>query len=106
IVVRMVGGFLQSNAAIANAYVADISTPEERAKRFGLLGAMFGIGFILGPVLGGILGAIDLQLPFLVAGAFALANLIYGLVVLPESLPAAQRRRVDLRKVNPVGSLR
>ncbi|HMM78295.1 MAG TPA: MFS transporter [Gammaproteobacteria bacterium] len=105
IVVRMIGGFLQSNVAIANAYVADISSPEERAKRFGLLGAMFGIGFVLGPVLGGILGDIDLQLPFLVAGGFALANLIYGLVVLPESLPAAKRRRVDLRSVNPVASL-
>ena len=106
IVVRMIGGFLQSNAAIANAYVADISSPEERARRFGMLGAMFGIGFILGPVLGGVLGAIDLQLPFLVAGGFALANLVYGLFVLPESLPAARRRRVDLRSVNPVGSLR
>ncbi len=106
IVARMIGGFLQSNVAIANAYVADISTPEERAKRFGLLGAMFGIGFILGPVLGGLLGDIDLQLPFLVAGVFALANLLYGLFVLPESLPAAQRRSVDLRSANPVGALK
>lgn len=105
IVVRMIGGFLQSNAAIANAYVADISSPEERAKRFGMLGAMFGIGFILGPVLGGVLGDIDLQLPFLVAGAFALANLLYGLFVLPESLPSERRRAVDLKRVDPLSAL-
>lgn len=106
IVVRMIGGFLQSNAAIAHAYVADISSPDERAKRFGMLGAMFGIGFILGPVLGGVLGDIDLKLPFFVAGGFALANLLYGLFVLPESLPPARRRRIDVRTINPVGALR
>ena len=66
---RLVGGAMQANAAVANAYVADISNPDERAKRFGMLGAMFGIGFMLGPVLGGVLGAIDLQLPFYVASA-------------------------------------
>ena len=65
---------MQANAAVANAYVADITPPEERARRFGLLGAMFGIGFILGPVMGGLLGGIDLHLPFFVAGALALVN--------------------------------
>ncbi len=78
IAVRLFSGAMQSNAAVANAYVADISAPEERAKRFGMLGAMFGIGFILGPVLGGLLGGIDLQLPFFVAGGLALVNLVYG----------------------------
>lgn len=106
IVVRMIGGFLQANAAIANAYVADISQPEERARRFGLLGAMFGIGFILGPVLGGVLGEIDLQLPFLVAGGFALANLLYGTFVLPESLAPGKRREIELRSINPVSALK
>jgi DHA1 family tetracycline resistance protein-like MFS transporter len=85
---RLVGGAMQANAAVANAYVADITPPEQRARRFGLLGAMFGIGFILGPVLGGLLGGIDLQLPFFVAGSLALVNLAYGYFVLPESLPA------------------
>ena len=66
VVVRLVGGAMQANAAVANAYVADITPPEERAKRFGMLGAMFGLGFILGPVMGGLLGAIDLRLPFFV----------------------------------------
>ena len=72
IVVRLFSGAMQSNASVANAYVADITPPEDRAKRFGLLGAMFGLGFILGPVMGGLLGAIDLHLPFFAAGALAL----------------------------------
>ena len=87
IVVRLFSGAMQSNASVANAYVADITPPEDRAKRFGLLGAMFGIGFILGPVMGGLLGAIDLRLPFFAAGSLALLNLLYGWFVLPESLP-------------------
>ncbi len=102
---RIVGGAMQANAAVANAYVADITAPEQRAKRFGMLGAMFGIGFMLGPVLGGVLGAIDLQLPFFVAGTLALVNLAYGAWVLPESLPAERRRPVEAKALNPVGSL-
>ena len=103
---RLVGGAMQANAAVANAYVADITPPEQRAKRFGLLGAMFGIGFILGPVLGGILGGIDLQLPFFVAGGLALINLAYGYFVLPESLAPDKRRVVDWRRANPFSSLK
>jgi len=103
---RIVGGAMQANAAVANAYVADITAPAERAKRFGLLGAMFGIGFILGPVLGGVLGGIDLRLPFFVAGGLALANLAYGYFVLPESLPPTQRGAFDWRRANPLSSLK
>ncbi len=103
---RIVGGAMQANAAVANAYVADITPAEERARRFGLLGAMFGIGFILGPVIGGVLGAIDLRLPFIVAGVLALANLAYGYFVLPESLPATQRRPMDWKRANPISSFR
>jgi MFS transporter, DHA1 family, tetracycline resistance protein len=106
IAVRLVGGVLQANAAVANAYVADITPPEERARRFGLLGAMFGIGFILGPVMGGLLGGIDLHLPFFVAGGLALINFAYGVFVLPESLPVDQRRAFDWRRANPLTSLR
>ena len=102
---RLVGGAMQANAAVANAYVADITPPEQRAKRFGLLGAMFGIGFILGPVLGGLLGGINLQLPFYVAGGLALLNLAYGYFVLPESLAAGHRREVDWSRANPLSSL-
>ncbi len=106
VLVRLFSGAMQSNASVANAYVADITPPEGRAKRFGLLGAMFGLGFILGPVMGGLLGAIDLHLPFFAAGALALLNLLYGWFVLPESLPPGKRRRFEWRSANPVTSLR
>src|SRR5678815_406936 len=106
IVVRLFSGAMQSNASVANAYVADITAPEDRAKRFGLLGSMFGLGFILGPVMGGLLGAIDLRLPFYAAGSLALVNLLYGYFVLPESLPADRRRPFRWRAANPISSLR
>lgn len=104
--VRFVGGAMQANAAIANAYVADITPPEHRAKRFGMLGAMFGLGFILGPVLGGILGGQNIHLPFFVAGGLSIINWLYGYFVLPESLPADQRKPVAWRSANPVSALR
>ncbi len=106
IVSRIFGGGMQANAAVANAYVADITPPEQRARRFGLLGAMFGIGFILGPVIGGLLGGIDLHLPFWVAGGLAFVNLLYGWFVLPESLPPERRRAIDPRRANPFSSLK
>ena len=106
IVVRLFSGAMQSNASVANAYVADITPPEDRAKRFGLVGAMFGLGFILGPVMGGLLGAIDLRLPFFVAGTLSLLNLLYGWFVLPESLPADRRRPFSWRAaLNPIAAL-
>jgi DHA1 family tetracycline resistance protein-like MFS transporter len=97
---------MQANVSISNAYVADITPPEERAKRFGMLGAMFGLGFILGPVMGGLLGAIDLRLPFFAAGSLALVNLLYGWFVLPESLPADRRRAFTRSSANPARALR
>ena len=106
IVVRLLGGLMQANAAVANAYVADITLPEDRAKRFGMLGAMFGIGFILGPLIGGLLGAINLQLPFFAAGGLALLNLLYGWFVLPESLPPERRRAMSWSSANPIKALR
>lgn len=106
VAVRLLSGAMQANAAVANAYVADISAPEERAKRFGMLGAAFGMGFILGPVMGGLLGDIDLHLPFYVAGALAVVNWIYGYFVLPESLAPEHRRPFEWKNANPVGALR
>jgi DHA1 family tetracycline resistance protein-like MFS transporter len=106
IAVRLVGGAMQANAAVANAYVADITPPGERARRFGLLGAMFGVGFIVGPVMGGLLGAISIQLPFFVAGGTAMINWLYGYFVLPESLPPERRRPFHWRQANPLSSLR
>jgi len=106
IAVRLASGAMQANGAVANAYVADITPPEQRAKRFGMLGAMFGLGFILGPVMGGLLGAIDLRLPFFVAGSMAMLNLLYGYSVLPESLPSSRRRAFTWRAANPFAALR
>jgi MFS transporter, DHA1 family, tetracycline resistance protein len=104
IAVRTVGGAMQSNAAVANAYVADITPPQERARRFGLLGAMMGVGFIVGPVAGGVLGAIDLHLPFWVAGMLAMANWLYGYWVLPESLPVERRVPWRWQAVHPLAA--
>ena len=106
IVVRTLGGLMQGNIAIANAYVADISSPEQRAKRFGLLGAMMGVGFIVGPVVGGLMGAINLHLPFYLAGSLTLLNLLYGYFVLPESLPLDKRKAFAWRDANPIKALK
>lgn len=106
VVARLMGGAMQANAAVANAYVADITEPQDRARRFGLLGAMMGLGFIVGPVMGGLLGAIDLQLPFLVAGGLTLLNFAYGYFVLPESLPAQRRKPFQWATANPLTALR
>ncbi len=105
VVVRLVSGAMQGNIAVANAYVADITPPEDRAKRFGMLGAMFGLGFILGPVLGGLLGDVNLRLPFYCAGALSVCNWFYGFFILPESLPAGRRQPFRWARANPVGSL-
>jgi DHA1 family tetracycline resistance protein-like MFS transporter len=105
IAVRVFSGAMQANAAVANAYVADITPPQERARRFGLLGAMFGIGFILGPMLGGLLGRFDIHLPFFVAGALAVANGLYGYFVLPESLPPQRRQPFSWKRVHPFAAL-
>ena len=106
VVVRLFSGAMQANVAVANAYVADITEPSQRANNFGKLGAMLGLGFILGPVLGGLLGGISLQLPFFVAGGLALLNWLYGYFVLPESLPPERRRPFVLREANPINALR
>ena len=106
VAIRLVSGAMQANMSVSNAYVADITPPEQRARRFGMLGAMFGIGFILGPVMGGLLGAIDVRLPFFAAGSLALLNLLYGYFVLPESLPAERRRAFVLRAATPLKAFR
>jgi DHA1 family tetracycline resistance protein-like MFS transporter len=106
VVVRLFSGAMQANIAIANAYVADITPPEDRARRFGQLGAMFGIGFILGPVIGGLLGNHDVHWPFFAAGSMAVVNWCYGFFVLPESLPRERRSPFNWKKANPVSALR
>lgn len=103
--VRVFGGALAANFSVANAYVADVSSHEHRAKSFGKIGAAFGIGFILGPMLGGLLGHIDIRLPFFVAAGLSFLNFLYGWFVLPESLPRERRKRIDLARANPLSSL-
>jgi len=105
IAVRLFSGAMQANAAVANAYVADITAPEDRARRFGLVGAMFGLGFILGPVMGGLLGSISIHLPFFAAGTLAVINWLYGYFVLPESLAPEKRRAFDWKRANPFSAL-
>jgi len=102
---RVLGGALSANMAVANAYVADVTPPERRAKSLGLVGAAFGIGFILGPVLGGLLGHYDVRLPFLVAAALCALNFLYGASVVPESLPPERRRAIAFGRVNPFAAL-
>ncbi|MCI5046184.1 MAG: TCR/Tet family MFS transporter [Aquisalinus sp.] len=102
---RMLSGAFAATYATSYAFIADVSPPEKRAGNFGLLGAAFGIGFILGPLLGGVLGEIDTRLPFFAAAAIAFANFVYGIFVLPESLPAEKRRKFELKRANPLGSL-
>lgn len=100
---RAINGISGASMTTANAYVADVTPPEKRAAAFGMLGAAFGLGFVFGPILGGVLGDINIRLPFYVAGGLTLLNWLYGLLVLPESLPPERRRPVTWSRTNPVG---
>lgn len=98
---RAIAGITSANMAVATAYITDISTEEQRARRFGLFHAMFGIGFIIGPVLGGILGDIWLRSPFLIAAILNAANFALALFLLPESRPGQKRTRFTWSTLNP-----
>ena len=103
---RILNGMTAASFSTANAYVADVTPPQDRARVFGLMGSAFSFGFLIGPMIGGGLGEIDLRLPFLVAAGLTLVNFLYGLFVLPESLAVEKRAaRFDWRKANPVGAL-
>ena len=104
---RIISAATSASFTTANAYIADVTAPEARAKAFGMIGAAFGVGFIIGPLLGGVLGEIDLRLPFWFSAGLALLNFLYGVFVLPESLPVEKRTpRFDWSHANPVGSLK
>ncbi|WP_374001224.1 MFS transporter [Massilia sp. CFBP 13647] len=103
---RAIGGVSAASMSAAMAYASDVSTPENRARSFGRIGAAFGAGFICGPVLGGLLGEISLALPFWVAGGLAAANLAYGALFVPESLPPGPRAPFDRSRINPLRALR
>lgn len=102
---RILAGITGASFTAASAYIADISTPETRAKNFGLVGAAFGLGFIIGPALGGILSVWGLRAPFYAAAVLCFINFLYGYFILPESLKPENRRPFSWRKANPAGSL-
>ncbi len=103
---RIIAGFAGASFTTATAYIADISTPQNRAQNFGMVGAAFGVGFILGPVIGGLLGEYGVRVPFIAAAALSLINCMYGYFVLPESLKKENRRSFNWKRANPVSSLK
>lgn len=103
---RIIAGITGASVTVTSAYIADVSSNEDRAKNFGMLGGAFGLGFIIGPALGGLLGSYDLHLPFLVAAGMSFLNMVYGVFVLPESLPAGSRQAHGWRMINPLSPLR
>lgn len=102
---RIIAGFTGASISTASAYIADISTKENKTKNFGMIGAAFGIGFIIGPVLGGFLGQYGSRVPFIASAVLCLINFIYGYFILPESLPLEKRRKFDWKIANPIGSI-
>jgi MFS transporter, DHA1 family, tetracycline resistance protein len=102
---RLISGATAGNISAANAYIADVTAPSERAKAFGMLGAAFGVGFTIGPGIGGLLGGIDIRFPMFAAGILCFINAAYGFFVLPESLKPENRTPFAWRKANPIGAL-
>ena len=102
---RIIAGLTGASITTASAYIADVSTPENRAKNFGMIGAAFGLGFIIGPVLGGLLGQYGSRVPFYAAAVLCLLNFLYGYFILPESLSKENRRDFEWKRANPIGAL-
>jgi DHA1 family tetracycline resistance protein-like MFS transporter len=103
---RVISGITSASVSTAFAYIADVTPPERRAAMFGKIGVAFGAGFILGPAIGGLLGGMDPRLPFWVAAGLSFANTLYGLLILPESLPRERRSPFRWKRANPLGALR
>lgn len=101
---RIIAGITGASFTTATAYIADVSTPDNRAKNFGLIGAAFGLGFILGPVIGGLLGQYGPRVPFYAAAVLCMLNFIYGWLILPESLAPEHRRPFEWKRANPIGA--
>lgn len=102
---RVISGIGGASGSTAQAYIADISTPEERAKNFGMIGAAFGLGFVIGPAVGGLLGEIGTRVPFFAAAGLTGLNWLYGFFIVPESLPKENRRPFEWKRANPIGTL-
>jgi len=101
---RIIAGLTGASITTASAYIADVSTPENRAKNFGMIGAAFGLGFIIGPVMGGFLGHYGSRVPFYAAAVLCMLNFLYGYFILPESLSQENRRNFNLKRANPIGA--
>jgi MFS transporter, DHA1 family, tetracycline resistance protein len=101
---RIIAGITGASITTASAYIADVSTEENRAKNFGMIGAAFGLGFIIGPVIGGFLGQYGSRVPFYAAAILCMINFLYGYFILPESLSKENRRAFDIKRANPVGA--
>jgi DHA1 family tetracycline resistance protein-like MFS transporter len=102
---RIIAGITGASFTTASAYIADISTPEDRAKNFGMVGAAFGLGFIIGPAIGGMLSGFGIRAPFYAAAGLCFVNFLYGYFILPESLDKEHRRPFEWRRANPIGTL-
>ncbi|UEQ78149.1 TCR/Tet family MFS transporter [Chryseobacterium arthrosphaerae] len=102
---RIIAGLTGASISTASAYIADISTAEDRTKNFGLIGAAFGLGFIIGPVIGGLLGHYGARVPFYFAAILCMVNFLYGLLILPESLEKDKRRSFSWKRANPIGTV-
>jgi DHA1 family tetracycline resistance protein-like MFS transporter len=103
---RMISGITSASISTGFAYISDVTPPDKRAARFGIIGVAFGAGFILGPAVGGLAGSVDPRLPFWIAAGFGLTNFLYGWLILPESLPKEQRMPFAWRRANPLGALK
>lgn len=103
---RVISGITAASIPTANAYIADVTPEEQRAAKFGMLGAAFGLGFIVGPAIGGFLGGYGLRYPFWASAILSLANGLYGLFILPESLPKERRSAFSVKRANPLGALK
>lgn len=103
-IARILAGAAAATFSTANAYIADISAPEDRAANFGLTGAAFGLGFVLGPAIGGMVGEFGPRMPFIAAAVLTFANLIFGYFALPESLKPENRRPFRWKRSNSIGA--
>lgn len=103
---RMIAGVCGASFTTATAYIADISSNEDKAKNFGMVGAAFGLGFIIGPLLGSLFGSFGTRAPFIAAACFSLLNFLFGYFILPESLNKDHRRAFDWKRANPFGFIK
>lgn len=102
---RIIDGITGANMSVSFAFIADVTPPGQRGKFFGMMGALFGIGFIVGPAIGGVFARFGVEVPFYVAAALTFVNVIYGFFFMPESLPKEKRSQLKVAALNPFSAL-